>query len=220
MMVVGEVEESAIPEPDCGKLDLGGYSMVHGGDRAVKKRLSPYFLIHRKSAASLNEASNSCKHVLGVDTDHPGIYGDTSAYYGTVEQQGHLTLHLHLLLWIKGNLSPQEMRKHILDPNSQFQQDLVSYLESLQVGEFLTGTQSEVVQQVEHLSKSQDYVDPTQTLPTPPPSFCSKICGTCRDCNATVKWMHKYVGEVDDLLSKSNVHCCPQAVTTDSNVKA
>ncbi|KAF9470701.1 hypothetical protein BDN70DRAFT_788094, partial [Pholiota conissans] len=26
------------------------------------------------------------KHVLGVDTDHAGVYGDTSAYYGTVEQ--------------------------------------------------------------------------------------------------------------------------------------
>jgi hypothetical protein len=156
---------------------------------------------------------------LGVGTDHPGIYGDTSAYYGTVEQQGHLTLHLHLLLWIKGNLSPQEMRRRILDPNSQFRQDLVSYLESLQVGEFLTGTQSEVVQQVERLSKSKDYVDPTQTLPTPPPSFCSRKCGTCRDCSTTVKWMHKYVGEVDDLLLKSNVHRCSQTVTADSNVK-
>ena len=36
------------------------------------------------------------KHVLGVDADHPGIYGDTSSYYGTVEQQGRLTLHLHM----------------------------------------------------------------------------------------------------------------------------
>src|SRR5882762_8690822 len=41
------------------------------------------------------------KHVLGVDTDHPGIYGDTAAYYGTVEQQGRLTLHMHMLLWIR-----------------------------------------------------------------------------------------------------------------------
>jgi hypothetical protein len=160
------------------------------------------------------------KHVLGVGTDHPGIYGDTSAYYGTVEQQGRLTLHLHLLLWIRGNLSPQEMRTRILDPNSQFRKELVSYLESLQVGEFLTGTQSEVLEQVEHSSKSQDYVDPTQSLPTPPPSFCATKCGTCRVCSATTKWMHKYVGEVDDLLSKSNVHRCSQAVTADSNVKA
>jgi len=38
------------------------------------------------------------KHVLGVGTEHSGLYGDTSGYYGTVEQQGHLTLHLHTVL--------------------------------------------------------------------------------------------------------------------------
>ena len=37
------------------------------------------------------------KHVLGIGSEHPGLYGETSAYYGTVEQQGHLTLHIHLL---------------------------------------------------------------------------------------------------------------------------
>ena len=49
------------------------------------------------------------KHVLGMDADHPGIYGTTSLYYGNVEQQCHLTLHLHMLLWIKGALTPQEI---------------------------------------------------------------------------------------------------------------
>ena len=34
------------------------------------------------------------KHILGVGTDHCRLYGNTSAYYGTVEQQGRLTLHL------------------------------------------------------------------------------------------------------------------------------
>jgi hypothetical protein len=38
------------------------------------------------------------EHVLGVGTNHTGLYGDTASYYGTVEQQGQLTLHLHLLL--------------------------------------------------------------------------------------------------------------------------
>lgn len=28
------------------------------------------------------------KHILGVGADHRGLYGDTSAYYGVVEQQG------------------------------------------------------------------------------------------------------------------------------------
>ena len=49
------------------------------------------------------------KHVLGVNQDHPGLSGDTAAYYATVEQQGRLTLHLHMLLWILNSLSPQEL---------------------------------------------------------------------------------------------------------------
>jgi len=47
--------------------------------------------------------------ILGVGSEHHGLYGDTTAYYGTVEQQGQLTLHLHMLLWIKGCLNPQEI---------------------------------------------------------------------------------------------------------------
>jgi len=64
---------------------------------------------------------------------------NTSAYYGTVEQQGRLTLHLHLLLWISGSLTPQEIREKIMDVNSDFQKKMVEYLESLCVGQFLTG---------------------------------------------------------------------------------
>ena len=48
-------------------------------------------------------------HVLGFKTKHPGFYGKTEAYYGTVEQQGRLTLHLHMLLWIKNALPPQDI---------------------------------------------------------------------------------------------------------------
>jgi hypothetical protein len=44
------------------------------------------------------------KHVLGVGTEHMGLYGDTSGYYGIVEQQGRLTLHLHMVLWIRNAL--------------------------------------------------------------------------------------------------------------------
>jgi hypothetical protein len=68
------------------------------------------------------------KHVLGVGEKHHGVYGKTSAYYGTVEQQGRLTLHLHLLLWIMSSLTPQEIRDRIIDSDSEFQQQLVDYL--------------------------------------------------------------------------------------------
>src|SRR6202453_2196297 len=84
------------------------------------------------------------KHVLGVGTNHPGIYGDTAAYYGTVEQQGRLTLHLHLLLWIRGAFTPQEIRDRIMDPNSDFQKEMVMYLEGVHQGEFITGTIDDV----------------------------------------------------------------------------
>jgi hypothetical protein len=65
------------------------------------------------------------KHVLGVDQNHSGIYGETQAYYGTVEQQGRLTLHLHLLLWIRGCLSPQDIRDKIMDPTSEFKKKMI-----------------------------------------------------------------------------------------------
>ena len=49
--------------------------------------------------------------VLGINASHHGFYSDTGGYYSTVEQQGHLMLHLHMLLWIKGNINLQEMRE-------------------------------------------------------------------------------------------------------------
>ena len=61
------------------------------------------------------------KHVLGVGTEHTGLYGDTSGYYGIVEQQGRLTLHLHMVLWIRNALSPQEIRDKIMKDDGEFQ---------------------------------------------------------------------------------------------------
>ena len=49
------------------------------------------------------------KHVLGVGIEHSGLYGNTAGYYGTVEQPGQLTLHLHMMLWIENALTPQEI---------------------------------------------------------------------------------------------------------------
>jgi hypothetical protein len=84
------------------------------------------------------------KHVLGYGVERRGLYGDTSAFYGTVEQQGRLTLHLHMLLWIRGTLSPDEMRHRILDPTSKFRMQLVEYLESVHAGEFLSAKKEAV----------------------------------------------------------------------------
>ena len=138
------------------------------------------------------------RHVLGVDMDHPGLYGDTSAYYGTVEQQGRLTLHLHLLLWISGSLTPQELRDKIMDPNSDFQKKMVEYLESLCVGQFLTGSKSEISQKFKEASDLPGYSNPTFTLPEPPSDINSK--------EDRVTWWKFFDNTVDDLLLNSNLH--------------
>lgn len=123
--------------------------------------------------------------VLGVNAKHRGLYGKTKAYYGTVEQQGRLTLHLHILLWLMGNLTPQEMRNKILDPNSEFQKKIITWIESCQVGEFFTGTQQEVLTNVQkYLVENSDYKDPTETMPTPPPEICQKAHVSIDDCMA------------------------------------
>jgi len=82
--------------------------------------------------------------VLGFKEHRQGLYGTTSAYYGTVEQQGCLTLHLHMLLWIKGSLTPQQMRDKILQNDSAWNKKLTEWLENCHSGDFLTGTHAEL----------------------------------------------------------------------------
>jgi len=154
------------------------------------------------------------KHVLGVGTDHPGIYGETGGFYGTVEQQGRLTLHLHLLLWIRGSLSPQEIREKIMDPNSDFQRKLVEYLESVHVGEFLTGSMDEVEAQIESNKCDRNYKDPVQTLPEAPPPLCNTPGDNCEQCSDLKDWWSQFKFTVDDIIFKSNVHNCRRNQTT------
>ena len=57
--------------------------------------------------------------VLHVNKENqPGFYGPTSGYYGTVKKQARLALHLHMLLWTKGNLNPEDMRTKIINEDS------------------------------------------------------------------------------------------------------
>jgi hypothetical protein len=65
------------------------------------------------------------KHILGYNSGKNGVFGDTDGYYGTVEEQGRLTLHLHLLLWVKGSLTPQEIRDKLISEDNIFQQCLI-----------------------------------------------------------------------------------------------
>ena len=151
--------------------------------------------------------------VLGINASHRGLYGDTGGYYGTVEQQGRLTLHLHMLLWIKGNINPQEMRDKILKSDSVWQKRLIDWLESCHTGDFLTGSYAEVSESVGKKREEEGYVDPTQSFPEAPPKKCDAVHGKgeeeeCESCRNTAKWADRYATMVDDLLLCSNLHSC------------
>ena len=130
--------------------------------------------------------------VLGVGATHPGFYGQTSGYYGTVEQQGCLTLHMHLLLWIKGSLNSQEMREKIVGGDSIWWQKLLDWLERCHTGDFLSGTKDEIAAYLDESKKRSDYTDSTQSLPEPPPKECIIHSGVnaepeCKPCAFLLK---------------------------------
>src|SRR6266849_2032754 len=161
--------------------------------------------------------STFIEHVLGVaESEHKtkrqtGLFGKTSAYYGTVEQQGRLTLHLHMLLWIKNSFTPQEIRDKIMDADSDFQCKMVEYLENAHVGEFMTGSHRAVQQIVNKLMIDDEYKDPTQTMPEPPPESCqrkSSCMSDCIRCKSIKNWRSNYKYTVDDILLHSNIHTC------------
>jgi hypothetical protein len=127
-----------------------------------------------------------------------------------------------MLIWLKSNLTPQEMRERILDSNSAWKMCIISWLESCHMGEFLTGSQNDVLESVTKDSKQESYKDPTETLgPQPPPPLCDSIHAqdqSCHKCDELNHWWKCFEGVVDDLVSKSNVHDCERGTNKDGSV--
>ena len=119
---------------------------------------------------------------------------------------------MHMLLWLRGCLSPQNIRDRIMNPNSDFQQRMVEYLESVHSGEFLTGNMADVKAKIEENTNSANYKDPTQTLPEQPPPLCNELDHKCNnDCSNKSQlnvWWKRFADTVDDLILRSNVHNC------------
>ncbi|PBK89459.1 hypothetical protein ARMGADRAFT_1033039 [Armillaria gallica] len=114
------------------------------------------------------------EEVLGClsTNQRKGIYGDTNAYYGTVEQQGVM--------------SPQDVCDSILNPDSKFQKKMVEWLEGCHMGELFNGTQSKIQSKVEQNEAKTGYVDLTWSLPEVLPKECivktvHEDCPTCND---------------------------------------
>ena len=143
------------------------------------------------------------KHVLGIDTDHNGVFGKTSGYYGTVEQQGRLTLHLHMVLWLMAALTPQEIRDKLLGGNSKFQQELIQYLEDVMSGGFDGETMSTMKDKVDHSIDK----DPTKMIPTPPSLACT-CPGSCENKECNKRWEEHFCATTNEILYRSNCHSC------------
>ncbi|KAJ7720619.1 hypothetical protein B0H16DRAFT_1335995, partial [Mycena metata] len=59
-----------------------------------------------------------------------GLFGRCCGYYGMVEAQGRGTLHCHMLIWIEGNPTPQELRDRMRE-SPEFKDKMFRWLESI-----------------------------------------------------------------------------------------
>ncbi|KZV94291.1 hypothetical protein EXIGLDRAFT_715631 [Exidia glandulosa HHB12029] len=146
------------------------------------------------------------EEILKWDDVRQGLFGDTNAFYGTVEQQGRLTLHLHLLLWIRYAISPEEIKRRLLDPDSDFQLRMVAYLDDCHRGHLFHGTMSDDVRRGPETQTAADplpaptAIHPTQTLPV-------------QVHDSPAGWA-AYERNVDDLLRRTNYHKCDKRCWT------
>ncbi|KIJ22995.1 hypothetical protein M422DRAFT_196446 [Sphaerobolus stellatus SS14] len=124
-------------------------------------------------------------HIVGHQSTHKGLFGKPSVFYAPVEQQGQLTIHLHMLLWIENSLSPQEIRDKCESGDSLFRKAIIDYMEDLCNGSFITGDMDTVKDRVKRWQTKSEYKDPTTLRPISPPPLCEHMhdsgCPKCID---------------------------------------
>ncbi|OBZ67369.1 hypothetical protein A0H81_12737 [Grifola frondosa] len=137
--------------------------------------------------------------ILKAGTGQQGLFGQTEAYYGTVEEQGRLTLHLHLLLWIACSLTPQEIRDRVVD-DDDFRRRLIQWLEQCHTGDYFDQSMGNYGLKENPMGPSCGVKseDPACTLPTPPP--------TEMDDAALTEWYRAFCHETDDIVYHCNRH--------------
>ncbi|KAJ3483537.1 hypothetical protein NLI96_g6238 [Meripilus lineatus] len=155
------------------------------------------------------------KVILKTDSNDEGLFGKTIGYYGTVESQGRLTLHLHLLLWIENADSPEDMRQKILSKDEEFKNGLLTWLEGTHRGDFCTGTKAAISARLEEkrgkLPPHKEGCDrssvgcvacilgdPTLSLPEQVPDF--------KDDVEAEQWMQHVLEVTNEILFRCNLH--------------
>ncbi|KAJ7597966.1 hypothetical protein C8J56DRAFT_771417 [Mycena floridula] len=78
---------------------------------------------------------------LGFERDcKRGVFGRVKHYYGVIEAQNRGSLHLHILIWLEGVLSPLEIQKHCAN-DVEFKSRLFEWLENVFVHNLPPNTQ-------------------------------------------------------------------------------
>ncbi|CAF4705232.1 unnamed protein product, partial [Rotaria sp. Silwood2] len=107
-----------------------------------------------------------------------GVLGPVKAYFGTVENQGRGSLHLHLLIWLDHDFKPCDLKEKI--QNVDFREKLKAYLEDIikeDLDEF-KGKRTFENPDTTNASRNESKTIPA-CLPTPNPSspnFASRFC--------------------------------------------
>ncbi|KAJ7159003.1 hypothetical protein C8R43DRAFT_882218 [Mycena crocata] len=79
---------------------------------------------------------------LGFQRDcKRGVFGRVKHYYGVVEAQNRGSLHLHILIWLEGALSPKLLQEKV-NENEEFKQRLFAWMESVFKHELPADTRS------------------------------------------------------------------------------
>jgi len=97
--------------------------------------------------------------ILRYGRNEPGLYGYCTAYYGTVEAQGKGTLHCHMLIWLKGHLSPLSLREKIAS-SPVYKQKMFEWLESIIHCELPSDSRLPAKVQTDQRSRSKDLGNP------------------------------------------------------------
>lgn len=135
--------------------------------------------------------------ILRYGRPDPGILGKCVAYYGTVEAQARGTLHCHMLIWVNGHPSPQQMRDRMAEC-PRYKTTIMRWLESIIKCEMLGTTvpvresRDEPLTRTKH-SEAEGYIHPGTRAPpmidnVPPTDFPAQYTSFVNELVGQFNW--------------------------------
>ena len=140
--------------------------------------------------------------------DKTGLFGPMDAYYGTVEQQGRLTLHIHMLVYVKNALTPEQVRQKLVSKEANFEERLIQYLESCHTGDYMPTDRA--TDDAEENPRDHE-INLGDCLPDAIPPECERSCGECSSCIKHRQWWDNFPNRVNELVRQKNRHVCSAA---------